>query len=125
MWQDEWIAEARTPLARLRGLAWRDDAPGALHLPRCRSVHTFGMRFPLDLFWLDAAGEIVRVDHGVPPRRFKSCRRARSVLEVRSPERDRGDPGHDEHGTREALRRHLLAAGDGRAGGGHDDAGLA
>src|SRR4051812_13349061 len=125
MWQDDWIAEARTPLARLRGLAWRDDAPGALHLPRCRSVHTFGMRFPLDLFWLDASGDLVRVDRDVAPRRFKSCRHARSVLEVRSPERDRGDPGDDQHRAEEALRGHLLASRDRRAGGGHDDAGLA
>jgi uncharacterized membrane protein (UPF0127 family) len=124
MWQDDWIAEARTPLARLRGLAWRDDAPGALHLPRCRSVHTFGMRFALDLFWLDAGGALVRVDRDVPPRRFKSCARARSVVEVRSAERDRGDPRDDEHGAEEALRRDLLAARDRRPGGGHDDARL-
>jgi uncharacterized membrane protein (UPF0127 family) len=40
------------------------------------------MRFPLDLFWLDAHGEIVRVDRGVPPWRVKRCRAARSVVEV-------------------------------------------
>src|SRR5437763_4773168 len=48
---------------RLIGLAWsRSPRAGALLLPRCRSVHTFGMRFRLDLYWLDATGEIVRVD---------------------------------------------------------------
>jgi uncharacterized membrane protein (UPF0127 family) len=40
------------------------------------------MRFRLDLYWLDAAGEVVRVDRGVPPRRIVRCRRARSVIEV-------------------------------------------
>ena len=51
------IIEARGFLTRLIGLAGRADLPPdtALHLPRCRSVHTFGMRFPLDLVWLDAA----------------------------------------------------------------------
>jgi uncharacterized protein len=65
----------------LRGLAFSD--PGAaLLIPRCRSVHTFGMRFALDLVWLAADGAVVRVDRGVPPRRFRACRRARSVVEV-------------------------------------------
>jgi uncharacterized membrane protein (UPF0127 family) len=40
------------------------------------------MRFPLDLFWLDAGGEIVRVDLGVPPWRVRRCPEARSVVEV-------------------------------------------
>jgi uncharacterized membrane protein (UPF0127 family) len=68
---------------RLVGLAWsRSPRAAALLLPQCRSIHTFGMRFPLDLFWLDAHGEIVRVDRGVPPWRVKRCRAARSVVEV-------------------------------------------
>jgi uncharacterized membrane protein (UPF0127 family) len=54
----------------------------ALHLPRCRSVHTFAMRFPLDLVWLGAEGRAVRVDRSVPPRRLKSCLRARAVVET-------------------------------------------
>jgi uncharacterized membrane protein (UPF0127 family) len=40
------------------------------------------MRFPLDLYWLDASGEIVRIDRGVRPWRIAHCRRARSVVEV-------------------------------------------
>jgi uncharacterized membrane protein (UPF0127 family) len=80
------IVPARGFRARLVGLAFRSVlAEGvALHLPRCRSVHTFGMRFALDLVWLDAAGEVVRVDRGVPPCRVRSCRAARSVLELRA-----------------------------------------
>jgi hypothetical protein len=69
---------------RLVGLAWRRSVPPGtgLLLPRCRSVHTFGMRFALDLVWLDASGKVVRVDRSVPPRRVRSCRRARSVVEL-------------------------------------------
>ena len=42
----------------MKGLAKLDELPEtlALHIPRCRSVHTFTMRFPLDLIWLDKAG---------------------------------------------------------------------
>ena len=76
------VVEATTLRARLRGLAGRPLPAHALHLPRCRSVHTFGMRFPLDLVWLDGAGRTVRVDRAVPPRRVRACWRARSVLEV-------------------------------------------
>jgi uncharacterized membrane protein (UPF0127 family) len=69
---------------RLVGLIGRRSACGALLVPRCRSVHTFGMRFALDLVWLDACGAVVRVDRGVRPFRVRSCRAAQSVLELRS-----------------------------------------
>lgn len=68
---------------RLRGLAWRDRAaagPGLL-IPRCSSVHTFGMRFALDLFFLDRAGRVIAVRRRVPPRRVVWCRGAAAVLE--------------------------------------------
>jgi len=71
---------------RRRGLAHLDaDAlpPGhALLFERCRSVHTVGMRFALDLVWLDGAGAVVRVDRAVAPRRVRTCLRARCVVEV-------------------------------------------
>jgi uncharacterized membrane protein (UPF0127 family) len=77
------VVQAATRRARARGLAGLGAMPDdlALLLPRCRSVHTFHMRFPLDLVWLDAAGRPVRVDAAVPPRRIRSCLRARAVLE--------------------------------------------
>ena len=77
------VAEAHTRAARLKGLAKLDAMPGtvALHIPNCRSVHTFTMRFPLDLVWLGKHGEVVRVDEDVPPRRLRTCVRARSVVE--------------------------------------------
>ncbi|HWI75262.1 MAG TPA: DUF192 domain-containing protein [Baekduia sp.] len=78
------IYEADTPLARLCGLMALDALPpdAGLHLTRCRSVHTLGMRFALDLIWLDAGGALVRVDEHVAPRRHRATRRARSVVEV-------------------------------------------
>ena len=85
------VAEADTRAARMKGLARLDEMPAgtALHIPRCRSVHTFTMRFPLDLIWLDKAGRVVRVDPQVPPRRLKSCLRARSVIEANGGTADR------------------------------------
>jgi hypothetical protein len=70
---------------RLIGLAFRRQPPAdGLLLPGTRSVHTFGMRFALDLHWLDGDGAVVRVDRAVPPRRVRTCLRARSVLELPS-----------------------------------------
>jgi hypothetical protein len=77
------IIVAETPVARLRGLlGHRAPPPFALRLERCRCVHTFGMRFALDLHWLGADGELLRVDRAVGPGRLRACRRARAVVEV-------------------------------------------
>jgi uncharacterized protein len=70
--------------ARRRGLGRLDALPAghALLLERCRSVHTLGMRFALDLLWLDDAGALVRLDRAVAPRRLRTCLRARAVVEA-------------------------------------------
>lgn len=63
------LTVASTRRSRLLGLAGL-RALGrhhALLLPRCKSVHTFGMRFPLDLVWIDGADHVVRQDSGVKP----------------------------------------------------------
>jgi uncharacterized membrane protein (UPF0127 family) len=74
---------ADTPLTRLRGLlGHRAPPPFALRLERCRCVHTFGMRFALDLHWLGADGSTLRVDRAVAPGQVRACRRARAVVEV-------------------------------------------
>ena len=78
------VAEADSRAARMKGLARLDAMPErlALHIPRCRSVHTFTMRFPLDLIWLAKDGSVVRIDAAVPPRRLKFCAKARSIIEA-------------------------------------------
>jgi uncharacterized protein len=70
--------------ARLTGLAFRRemDACEALLIPRCRSVHTFGMRFTIDVVFLDDEGNALEVRHHVKPGRVVGCRRARAVVET-------------------------------------------
>ena len=84
------LHEARGMAARRRGLGGLDDLPAdrALWL-RARAVHTFTMRFPLDLVWLGRDGAVVRVDRGVPPRRHAACWGARTVVETRAGAADR------------------------------------
>jgi uncharacterized membrane protein (UPF0127 family) len=82
------VAEADTARARLLGLAFLRELPQShgLLIPRCRSVHTFGMRFPLDLVFLDAHGRVLRVVRAVPPRRVRRQPGAYAVLEARAGE---------------------------------------
>lgn len=74
--------------ARLLGLAGTDPRPGrGLLIPRCRSVHTFGMRAAIDVvFVAPAAGHLVvlAVRPGVPARRVVRERggRGNGVLEL-------------------------------------------
>jgi uncharacterized protein len=80
------VAVAANRRARLLGLAWirRERAGGGLLIPRCASVHSFGMRFALDLFFLDATGRPLMVCRALPPRRLAWCRGAVAVLEIPS-----------------------------------------
>jgi uncharacterized membrane protein (UPF0127 family) len=72
--------------ARLLGLGGleRREAGAGLLIPRCASVHSFGMRFELDLFFLDAAGVPLAEHRAVPPGRLLWRRGADAVLEIPS-----------------------------------------
>ena len=81
------VLVATTRRSRLLGLALldRDRAGPGLLIPRCRSVHTFGMRFDLDLLFLDERRRVVDLRRSVPPGRLAHCPEAASVLELPSP----------------------------------------
>ena len=78
------VYEASDVRSRLLGLALLDELPrdAALLIPRCWSVHTFGMRFALDLIFFNRAGAVVRVVRRAKPRRAFGARAAQAVLEV-------------------------------------------
>lgn len=52
------LADSRS--ARRNGLIGRDHLDGALVLQPCRWVHTIGMRFPIDVAFLDDDGCVVK-----------------------------------------------------------------
>ncbi len=66
------VARAATLPARLRGLLGRADLPTGhgLLIEACGSVHTIGMRFALDIVFLDHAWQVRRVYQQVPPGRW-------------------------------------------------------
>ncbi len=73
---------ARTALVRSRGLLGRDGWKGALVLPHTRSVHTLGMRFDIDVAYLDR-DLVVLATTTLPPYRVGlPRRRGRVVLEA-------------------------------------------
>jgi uncharacterized membrane protein (UPF0127 family) len=78
------IVVASSCRTRLVGLALRGRPPPgrSLLLPRCRSIHTWGMRYALDLVWLDAGGGVLAVELGVRPRRLRRRRGATAVIEA-------------------------------------------
>jgi len=80
------VPVADDPLSRLLGLALLDRhrAPQGLLIPRCRSVHTFGMRFPLDLLFLGPAGEPLIAVREVGPGHRVRVPEAEAVLELPS-----------------------------------------
>ncbi|OEJ25244.1 hypothetical protein BGM19_23985 [Streptomyces agglomeratus] len=68
--------------ARTRGLLGRDGITGALLLTPASSVHTFGMRFAIDVAYLDRGLRVITV-RTMPPGRLGLPRlRARHVLEA-------------------------------------------
>jgi hypothetical protein len=64
-----------------QGLQGRDSYSGALVLERTRAVHTFGMRFPVDVAYCNEDLVVVRVRRMRPWRVGMPCPRARLVIE--------------------------------------------
>jgi uncharacterized membrane protein (UPF0127 family) len=57
--------------------------PGeGLWIAPCESVHTFFMRFPIDLVYLDRKLKVKKVRHSVGAWRMSACFAAQSVLEL-------------------------------------------
>lgn len=70
---------------RLLGLTGRseEEIGGGLLILSCRSVHTFGMRVPIDVVFVDPLRRITRVYHRLPPRRLVwGGRQCKDVIEL-------------------------------------------
>ncbi|MCX5709650.1 MAG: DUF192 domain-containing protein [Candidatus Omnitrophica bacterium] len=72
-------------LARVKGLLGRKEFPAgeALILRPCNSIHTFFMRFPIDLLFMDKNNYVVGVVPALKPARLsKVFLRAACVIEL-------------------------------------------
>ncbi|MBM7058889.1 DUF192 domain-containing protein [Streptomyces durocortorensis] len=68
--------------ARTKGLLGRDGIEGAMMLTPCGSVHTFRMRFPIDVAYLDRRFTVLAVTTMKPGRLGLPRLRARHVVEA-------------------------------------------
>ncbi len=75
---------ASTRADRRRGLLGRDGAEGALVLTPCRAVHTLGMRFPIDVAFVDGEGRVLRTLTMSRRRIGLPVRRAAYVIEAQA-----------------------------------------
>ena len=84
----EWLASAAelagTSQSRRLGLRGRDrmDDDAALVIAPTQGVHTFGMKFPLDIVGVRRNGEVVSVQCSVRSRRIVLSLRAFAIVEL-------------------------------------------
>ena len=87
------VFEAGTVRSRLFGLAFlrgdRFPRENGLVLRPCGSIHTFGMRFSIDVAFADERGRVLRVIPDLPPRRIRRCPGAAVALEAHAGELSR------------------------------------
>jgi uncharacterized membrane protein (UPF0127 family) len=71
---------------RRRGLLGRTTLSSGqgLWIVPCEAVHTFGMKFAIDLIYLDRNMRVRKTKSDVPPWRVSACLSAHSVLELTS-----------------------------------------
>jgi uncharacterized membrane protein (UPF0127 family) len=58
----------------------------ALLIAPCSSIHTIGMRYPIDVVFVDRNARIVRLFPAVRAGRIRLAQRARAVIELRAGE---------------------------------------
>ncbi|MFP5458565.1 MAG: DUF192 domain-containing protein, partial [Bacteriovoracia bacterium] len=81
------VTQATNILSRLLGLMFKKDLGefDGLLLQPCNSIHTFFMRFPIDVVFLSSSNEVVKVIRAMPPWRFSWLYlRAVKTLELRA-----------------------------------------
>jgi len=70
---------------RLKGLLGTEALPEdtGLLLKPCRQIHTWWMKYPIDVLYLDSQGNVLHIDPEVPPNKWKKpVTDAAMVLEV-------------------------------------------
>ena len=83
--------------SRNRGLLGRTALiDTALVLAPCNAIHTFFMKFPIDVVFADRSGRVVRVVKSLPAWRIAMAPRAYATIELPAghAERARLAPGH-------------------------------
>ncbi|HUO45184.1 MAG TPA: DUF192 domain-containing protein [Burkholderiales bacterium] len=77
------VWKASTSWERMRGLLGRPPltAKQGLVIEPCRMVHTIGMRYPIDLAFIDASGRVRKLVFALSPGRIAGSLFATATLE--------------------------------------------
>ena len=78
------IELADTSAKRRTGLLKHTSLPPGqgLWIVPCESVHTFFMKFAIDLVYVDRKNRVRKVRHAVPAWRMSACLTAHSIIEL-------------------------------------------
>ncbi len=68
-------------LMRLQGLLGSDTCNIPICIMPCKSIHTFGMKYLIDVIFCNKEMEVVRVEKNLKPNRHLECSRAHFVIE--------------------------------------------
>lgn len=107
------VQVADTVRGRITGLLGTDtpDPDLAVHFVPCNGIHTYGMRYPVDVVFLDRGGTVLRVDRNLAPNRLTGLiPAAASALEFAG-----GALGGLEEGDRIVVEGDAPHRGDARA----------
>ena len=78
------VQKTNNVFERMRGLLFRSKLKSmqALWIEPCPSVHTFGMKYSIDVIFLDKAGTVLKIVDDLKPRRMAMCKDAIVSLEL-------------------------------------------
>jgi uncharacterized protein len=80
------VLQAINFIERASGLIFRKELSTSevFHIQPCNSVHSFGMKYAIDVVYLDKTGVILKIIENMKQRRINWCFKAHSVLEFKS-----------------------------------------
>lgn len=75
---------ANTSATRRTGLLKHETLPEGegMWIVPCEAVHTFGMKFDIDVLYLNKSKKVLKIRSSMPKRRISFCLTAHSVLEL-------------------------------------------
>lgn len=83
---DSRIQQTTNVFERMRGLLGRAELMPreSLWITHCNSIHTFFMRYSIDVVFINKQGFVLKIGHHVAPWRVLLCIAAKSALELRA-----------------------------------------
>ena len=79
------ITIAKNMFSRMKGLMGKNTVEKGLLLSPCNSIHTFFMKVPIDVLYLDKCGHIVSMNNPIIPWKVgKMIRHSKAVIELPS-----------------------------------------